>query len=144
VWVNVGRATDYTLDDPLPGGQHSFEVKAVDKAGNKGASLLCRLDVDTTPPTICNVSSDRYTSRSCTISWIISHHGQCQVEYGTTTAYGMSQSTPLSNALFTFDNNYSVDLTGLTANTTYHYRVKAADWCGNEAVSEDHTFATLP
>jgi hypothetical protein len=39
---------------------------------------------------------------------------------------------------------HSQTLTGLTANTTYHYRGRSADATGNAAVSGDGTFTTAP
>jgi hypothetical protein len=38
--------------------------------------------------------------------------------------------------------NHSVTLSGLTANTTYHYRVRSKDAAGNQAASGDLTFTT--
>ena len=40
--------------------------------------------------------------------------------------------------------SHNVTLTGLIANTKYHYRVKSNDASGNEAISKDYTFTTLP
>jgi hypothetical protein len=141
VWVNVGDATDYTLDDQLPDGQHTFEVKAVDKAGNEGPSLLCGIVCDSTAPII----SDFFVAihgLGCEISWTTNENVDCEVEYGTTTAYGTSQPASGLVALLP-PHHYTVDLTGLTDHTTYHYRVKATDLCGNEAMSDDYTFCTF-
>ncbi|MGH7454200.1 MAG: DUF7594 domain-containing protein, partial [bacterium] len=59
-------------------------------------------------------------------------------EYGLTTSYG--SASPLDPALVT---SHSVALTGLQANTTYHYRVKSKDAASNLATSGDFTFKTL-
>jgi hypothetical protein len=59
------------------------------------------------------------------------------VEYGTTTAYG--SSTTLNTSLVTA---HSANLSGLLANTTYHYRVKSRDAAGNLRTSGDFTFTT--
>jgi phosphodiesterase/alkaline phosphatase D-like protein len=42
-----------------------------------------------------------------------------RVEYGTTTAYGLQTADTSSGT------SHSRTLSGLTANTTYHYRVRA-------------------
>jgi hypothetical protein len=61
-------------------------------------------------------------------------------EYGTTTAYGNTtpdQDVGSGDAATTI----SADLSGLTAATTYHYRVKATNAAGT-TLGEDQTFAT--
>ncbi|MBI2635580.1 MAG: fibronectin type III domain-containing protein [Parcubacteria group bacterium] len=60
-----------------------------------------------------------------------------QVEYGLTTAYGLS--TPIAPTLV---SAHSISLTNLTLDTLYHYRVKSRDASGNLATSEDATFRT--
>jgi hypothetical protein len=63
-------------------------------------------------------------------------------EYGTTTSYGQtvnaSQSPVTGNAI----TNVSANLTGLTAGTTYHFRVKAVNSVGT-TYGSDMTFTTL-
>lgn len=92
---------------------------------------------DTTPPTISSVGANQITSNSAVINWITNEPADSQVEYGRTTSYG-SQTT-LDTSMVTF---HSVSLSGLSANTTYHYRVKSKDASGNLAVSQDYTFTT--
>jgi hypothetical protein len=59
------------------------------------------------------------------------------VEYGLTEEYG--SVSPLDASLV---NSHSVDLTGLKAGKTYHYRVISKDAANNQAVSADATFTT--
>src|SRR5207245_10670395 len=58
------------------------------------------------------------------------------VDVGLSAAYGTSAS---SAALVTA---HAVTLTGLTANTTYHYRATSRDAAGNLGASADATFTT--
>jgi phospholipase C len=67
----------------------------------------------------------------------------CHFEYGTSTSYGStapcsslpgSGSTPVA---------VSAAVTGLTANTTYHFRIAASN-PGGASQDADHTFGTLP
>jgi hypothetical protein len=93
---------------------------------------------DTTPPVISSVAVANISASGATISWATnSEPSDSQVEYGLTTAYG--QQTTLDSALVT---SHSVRLSGLTAATLYHYRVKSRDAAGNLAVSGDLTFTT--
>jgi hypothetical protein len=58
-------------------------------------------------------------------------------EYGTTTGYGLT--TPVRTATGTEPVNVQAELTGLTANTEYHYRLVAGASQG-----ADRTFRTRP
>lgn len=93
---------------------------------------------DVTAPVISGVSATGITQAAATVNWTTDEAADGQVEYGTSTAYGLSSSlvTATSTA-------HSVSLTGITASTTYHYLVKSKDDAGNLATSTDYTFTTL-
>jgi hypothetical protein len=92
---------------------------------------------DTTAPTISSVGSAGVTTSGVTINWSTNEASDTQVEYGATTGYG--SSTPVNTAMVT---GHSVALSGLSAATLYHYRVKSRDAAGNLASSSDFTFTT--
>ena len=72
------------------------------------------------------------------------YHTTYLVEYGETQSYG--SQAPLVAADAGSDRGVRgvvTQLTGLTPNTTYHYRVVAANASGNEA-GADRTFTTFP
>jgi hypothetical protein len=92
---------------------------------------------DKTSPVISSVSAYVTTASTATISWTTDEKATSLVEYGTTTSYGMS--SVLDANLVT---SHSVALTDLTADTTYHFRVKSSDSSGNWATSGDATFDT--
>lgn len=94
-------------------------------------------EADKTAPTISGVSASDITETSATITWTTDEPATSQVEYGPTTAYGSTAS--LDSTLVA---SHSVNLSGLTSSTTYHYKVKSKDASGNERVSGDYTFAT--
>jgi Purple acid Phosphatase, N-terminal domain len=81
---------------------------------------------------ISNVTSVNITANAATIGWVTNSPANTQVDYGTTTAYGLT--TTLDPTLVT---THAVNLTGLTTNTTYHFRVHSGT-----AVSGDFTFVT--
>jgi len=62
-------------------------------------------------------------------------------EYGLTTGYGTEVTADESPVTGTTTTAVSYDLTGLTASTTYHYRVKAVS-AGGTTYGGDMTFAT--
>jgi|GEM_PF-2903628 len=65
-----------------------------------------------------------------------------QFQYGTTTSYGSTATITLSPNNGTVGQNVSVAITGLAANTTYHFRAVATNGVGG-TVGDDLTFTTL-
>ncbi len=88
------------------------------------------------PPVINNVRTLNLTETEVDVLWDTDISSSSTVNYGLTVAYGDNISTPGN----TF--NHSVHLSGLTAGTTYHYRVRSTDNLGQETVSGDFTFTT--
>lgn len=91
---------------------------------------------DTTPPVISNVQATAITASGATITWTTDEASNSLVEYGLTTSYGSSAS----NA--TNVTTHTIPLSGLNANTLYHYRVTSTDAASNTATSVDHSFQT--
>ena len=87
------------------------------------------------PPQISNIQVT-VTSSTATITWTTDKAANSKVNYGLTTAYGLTVS---SSALVT---SHSLILTGLTPSTTYHYQVQSTDG-GVTGSYSDKTFTTL-
>jgi len=92
---------------------------------------------DTIAPVISGVAASAITGASANATWATDETSTSQVEYGLTATYG---STTTLDATMTA--THSVALTGLAANTTYHYRVISKDAAGNATTSGDFTFTT--
>jgi hypothetical protein len=155
--VEYGPTTAYGASstlDPSPVTTHSvtitgltasalyhFRVKSRDTASNLATSgdftFTTTAVADTTPPVIGAVASSGLTAAGATITWTTDEASDSQVEYGPTTGYGSSSS--INPPLLT---SHSVPITGLTAGTLYHYRVKSRDAASNLATSGDFTFTT--
>jgi glucose/arabinose dehydrogenase len=117
---------------------YHYRVKSKDAAGNLATSgdfTFTTLDI--TPPVISGVTVSSITLTSATVTWTTNEASDSQADYGTSTAYG--SSTPLNASLVT---SHTALLTGLSANTLYHYRVDSKDAAGNLASSGDFTFTT--
>ncbi|MCA9739900.1 DUF5060 domain-containing protein, partial [candidate division KSB1 bacterium] len=101
--------------------------------GNFGSSA----GPDLRTPVISMIEVQALTDKSAVIVWRTDEASDSQVEYGLDTTYG--QQTALDGSLVT---SHSQELTGLAANTTYHYRVLSKDAAGNLALSADQSFTT--
>lgn len=126
----------------LPAGAlYHFRVKSTDEAGNTAVSgdhtFVTPAPADTTAPVISGVSNSNLTSTGVTIAWMTNEASNSQVEYGSTTGYG--RSSTLSGSMVTA---HVQALSGLSAGTLYHFRVKSTDVAGNAAASGDYTFTT--
>lgn len=119
-----------------------FAIKTSDEVPNvadlsnvvSGATLA---EVDEAPPVISAVSVSDITETGATIVWTTDEEADSLVEYGETVDYG--SETDLDTELIT---SHSVVLSGLTLDTTYHFRVTSKDASDNEVTSEDYTFVT--
>lgn len=135
--VSTDTASPYSFAVNLAAGTHTLIATAYDTTNNSATSSTVTVTVpDTTAPSISAIASGSISQTTATITWTTNEPANSQVEYGTTT-YGTS--TTLNTSLVT---NHSVGLAGLTANTTYHYRVKSRDAAGNLATSGDNTLVT--
>jgi hypothetical protein len=92
----------------------------------------------TSPPAIAGIAVANLTTSAATITWKTATPTAAQIEYGAGTNYG--SLTPLD---FCRDTKHVATLSGLTQNTTYHFRVRARNAAGKLAVSRDTTFTTL-
>jgi serine protease len=100
---------------------------AVEKASGPG---------DITPPDISNVQSGNVAYNSAIITWDTDETADSKVEYGLDPSYG-SAATDAA-----FVTSHAIDLTGLSAETVYHYRVVSKDAAGNETTGNDYAFTT--
>jgi PGF-pre-PGF domain-containing protein len=127
----------YTAPDEnaLPDDLYYWKVVAI-RGVYENESDVWSFTVDTVPPVISNVTASSITTSSATITWTTDEPSDSIVEYETTIAYGLTSSDA------TLVTSHSRSLTGLSAGTTYHYRVKSTDNAGNPAVSSDYTFTT--
>jgi len=91
--------------------------------------------LDTTPPVISNIVTTP-SSTSATITWTTNELATSRVDYGLADTYGSFVSDP------TLITSHSMELTGLSSSTTYHFKVTSEDSSGNSASSADLTFTT--
>ena len=93
---------------------------------------------DTTAPVITNINIISKTKDSATITWETDEVGNSLVKYGTEP--GNYTETVYNATDVTY---HSIDLTGLTSNTTYYYVVNSTDPSVNSAQSVESNFTTF-
>jgi len=121
----------------LVDGEHRLQVYAVDLFGNADISPASySWSVDATAPVVAGPSLQ--TGRTViTLSWVTNEPATAQVRYGVDSS--INQETVESA---NFVTSHSVQLTGLTANTTYTLQVTGRDRAGNIYLSAPQTTRT--
>ncbi len=97
-----------------------------------------------TAPTATTAPASAITATTATLNGIVNARKTPTTyyfQYGTTTAYGLK--TPMASATGNAAKVVSAGLTGLTASTTYHFRVVASNSAGT-AEGTDAMFTTQP
>lgn len=139
--INPYRWNKIATRIPMPAGTTSY-VRLTNATGETSLTTTVLADAVkfvftgiTGPPAITDVTSSGLTSSTATIGWLTDQNSTSVVEYGITADYGSSVSDTAEVA------SHSINLTGLTPNTTYHYRVSSTSSTGT-SYSEDYVFRT--
>ncbi len=164
--LNVNIATSTATTTPgaqitichLPGGNKekgqtitigapawSAHAKHGDTIGACGTSSTTPPTATTTPDTIAPIISSlgatSSASTTATVSWNTNEAARGTIWYATTTPVS-SAATSVSDS--TLKTSHVFNLSGLTASTTYYYKVESKDSTGNTSTSSDSWFATTP
>jgi len=122
----------------MPQTTYYYLVKSRDSSGNEsrsGGHTFTTLDA--IPPAIEGAHATDVTATSATVAWTTSEVATSLVVYGPSASYGSTTRQDMSLV-----TSHSVSLTGLSPQTTYHYKVKSSDVAGLPAQSGDFTFTT--
>lgn len=130
----------------LAAGPHTFRVRAVDAVGNQDATPAERGFEVAKPPTVSTGGATGVGSSEATLHGSVNPNGigtTYQFEYGLTAAYGkVVPATPKSAGAGSQTVAVEELVTGLEAETTYHFRLVATNGTGT-ANGSDETFTTL-
>jgi N-acetylneuraminic acid mutarotase len=123
---------------------YHFRMVAVNSAGTRyGADRTFTTLSATGPPVVITNPATYVASFSATLNGTVDPHGLTTTvyfQYGTTTSYG-STTASQSKTGNTYQN-VGVNISGLAASTTYHFRIVATNSAGTKYGS-DTTFTTL-
>ena len=129
-----------------PGTTYHFRISATNAGGtSKGADET--LKTTATAPTVETKPASPIAQTTATLNATVNPNGaevsECKFEYGTTNSYGSSASCSSLPGSGTSAVAVSAPVTGLSANTTYHFRISATN-AGATSKGADETFKTLP
>jgi len=119
-------------------GTTYWSITAKDNAGNTSTDTITITYSAATKPTVTTGSTSNVTATSATLTGTVNANGQSTTawfEYGTVKGtYGSKSSTKTVTG--SNDTTVSITITGLTAETTYYYRVAAQNNSGTSYGSE--------
>src|SRR5208283_2993697 len=125
---------------------YHFRIVA-SNAGGEGKGSDEALKTAPNPPTVVTKAATSVTQTTATLTATVNPNGgnvtKCEFEYGETISYGKTASCTSLPGSGTSPVAVSAAITGLTANTTYHFRISATNTIGTSKGS-DETFKTPP
>ncbi len=126
------------------GVTYHYRVVATSTSGTTyGADMTFTPGV--TPPTATTQAATGVEATTATLNGTVNANGTSTTvtfEYGPTTAYGKTVTATPGTVTGLSDTGVSVSISGLTSNTTYHFRVVGEN-TGGTAYGVDMTFTTL-
>ncbi len=138
-FTSAAGATSFTVTGLTPITDYYFVVRARDQAGNQNVNTIekqAKTFPDTVPPTFAGLATAAATGpTSIQLNWPaatddISPSNAIKYRvYRSTTPGGQTFGTPTVNVPA---GQTSVDVTGLSQNTTYYFVVRAVDEAGTE------------
>src|SRR6266516_3449893 len=123
---------------------YHLRLVATNSAGTRyGTDRTFTTLTATGPPVVITNAATLIASFSATLNGSVDPHGlttTVHFQYGTTTSYGLT-TAPQSKSGNTYQN-VAASISGLTASTTYHFRIVATNSSGT-TYGADRTFTTL-
>ncbi len=146
-WTDAGFLTSHSapLSGLATGTTYYFVISAKDASLNEalsaqGAFTTTNVVPDVTPPIITALSAVPTGSTTATVSWTTSEVADSTVYFSTTSPVVLG--TASSVTLATLLTSHSMNLTGLSASSTYYVVVASKDAALNLATSTQTSFAT--
>src|SRR5438477_1414015 len=143
--LNVGNAISRSVTGLNAGTAYYYRVRAYNGVGTSGNSNIVNVTTlsGTGPPVVITNPATLVASFSATLNGSVDPHGlatNVYFQYGTTTSYGLT--TAIQSKTGNTYQNVVANISGLTASTTYHFRIVAMNSAGT-VNGADRTFTTL-
>jgi hypothetical protein len=136
-----------SLNGLSPGTTYHFRVSAANNAGTAVGSSLTFTTLPLMPATATIGSPSGVTQTTATLAGKVNPHGgavtNCHFEYGPGISYATSTPCKTTIGPVTTDVAQSLNVTGLSPKTVYHYRLSVTSNAGT-VVSDGQELTTLP
>ncbi len=126
---------EVALDNLLSNTTYYYSIVSYDSSGNIAVSSDKTFKTDALS-TVSSVKVTDVTLNSATIVWETGDPTTSEVEFGLTTEYGQQKANVQKT------NMHKIELIGLAASKTYHFRVRGENKDNNSVFSDDYIFAT--
>jgi hypothetical protein len=142
--LNVGNALSRSVTRLSPSTTYYYRVRAFNGNGTSGNSNVVSV-ITLTPtgrPVVITNPATLITSHSARLNGTVNPHGLSTTvyfQYGRTTGYG--SRTPNQTKTGNNYQNVSANISGLSAGTTYHFRIVGTNTAGTR-YGGDRTFTT--
>ena len=126
------------------GTTYHYRIKATSIAGTVYGNDMAFTTTFIPAPTVTTSASTNISTTSAKLNGTVNANGQYTTvtfEYGLTTNYGSTIAAIQSPVSGSLNVSVSADISSLTANTVYHYRVKAVS-TGGTVYGENMSFTT--
>ena len=141
---NTYQSVSVNIDGLSASTIYHFRIVATNSAGTRyGTDRTFTTLSATGPPVVTTNPATLIASFSATLNGSLDPHGlttNVYFQYGTTTSYGFT--TPTQSKTGNMYQNVAGNISSLSANTVYHYRIVATNGAGTRYGS-DRTFTTL-
>lgn len=114
---------------------YHYVVVSRDPSGNTATTTDATFMTTDNVAPIISLTGTSTTNVTATINWTTDEAASSSVSYGLTTGYGLA-STSLGAT------SHTVVLSGLTASTTYHFKINATDASSNSTSTGDYLLFT--
>lgn len=141
--VSIGQFTSL-ISGLNPGKTYHVRAYAINVVGTAYGADLTFSTLGEVPAAV-TMAATNVTETGATLNGTVNPNflsTTVTFEYGTTTSYGQSINAIQSPVTGNSNTNVTANLTGLTAGTTYHFRVKAVNSVGT-TYGDDQSFTTL-
>jgi hypothetical protein len=138
--VSVGAA----LKGLTPETTYHYRLKATNSGGEAKGAVDKTFTTLPNAPVVSTEAASGVSQNAATLNAKVNANGDpadCSFEYGTSASYGSTVSCSIDPLTGEASTAVSASLSGLSAGTTYHYRVVAENG-GGKSTGADMTFTT--
>jgi len=140
--LNTPEGTFHSIQQTAnPETWYYFRINCTNNTDNDVGHYTGKVFSAPEPPKLMNIGETDVTSDSAIIVWDTNEDADSSVIYSTDPSIPLG-SPSVSDSAYVI--NHQIQLTGLTPDTTYYYKVGSKDIYGASNTSAIYSFTTLP